>query len=109
MPLRTPPPRSPTLSPDAPHALTAPDAANRLRLPDDVQLQLLQVAHHKQLQRGDSLFLKGSAPDALFGVVSGSLVYTSTSWRSSARRWSCTPMGMMSVLPPQVGTGSLGS
>ncbi|WP_010461524.1 Crp/Fnr family transcriptional regulator [Acidovorax radicis] len=82
MPLRTPPPRSPTLSPDAPHALTAPDAphaltapdaANRLRLPDDVQLQLLQVAHHKQLQRGDSLFLKGSAPDALFGVVSGSL------------------------------------
>lgn len=55
------------------HALTAPDAADRLRLPDDVQRQLLQVAHRQQLQRGDSLFLKGSAPDALFGVVSGSL------------------------------------
>ena len=55
------------------HALTAPDAADRLRLPDDVQRQLLQVAHRQQLQRGDSLFLKGSAPDALFGVLSGSL------------------------------------
>ena len=56
-----------------PPALTAPDAADRLRLPGDVQHLLLQAAHRRQLQRGDSLFLKGSAPDALFGVVSGAL------------------------------------
>jgi len=38
-----------------------------------VQDALLQVAHRRQLQRGDSLFLKGSAPDALFGMVQGAL------------------------------------
>jgi len=59
--------------PPTPPALTAPDAADRLRLPGDVQHLLLQAAHRRQLQRGDSLFLKGSAPDALFGVVSGAL------------------------------------
>jgi len=74
MPLRTPPPRSPIAHPDTPQALAAPDDdASRLRLPAPVQRQLLEVAHRKLLQRGDSLFLKGSAPDALFGVVSGSL------------------------------------
>ncbi|MDP3654829.1 MAG: Crp/Fnr family transcriptional regulator [Rhodoferax sp.] len=44
-----------------------------LRLPQDVQQTLLAVAHRRMLVPGDSLFLKGSAPDALFGVVSGSL------------------------------------
>jgi CRP-like cAMP-binding protein len=44
-----------------------------MRLPENVQRLLLGVAHQKTLARGDSLFLKGSAPDALFGVVSGSL------------------------------------
>ncbi|MDZ7865933.1 Crp/Fnr family transcriptional regulator [Acidovorax sp.] len=48
-------------------------ADERLRLPEEVQDALLQVAHRRQLQRGDSLFLKGSAPDALFGMVQGAL------------------------------------
>ncbi|MDP4072965.1 Crp/Fnr family transcriptional regulator [Acidovorax sp. A1169] len=48
-------------------------ADERLRLPKEVQDALLQVAHRRQLQRGDSLFLKGSAPDALFGMVQGAL------------------------------------
>lgn len=48
-------------------------ADERLRLPQEVQDALLQVAHRRQLQRGDSLFLKGSAPDALFGMVQGAL------------------------------------
>ncbi|MES2609655.1 MAG: Crp/Fnr family transcriptional regulator [Pseudomonadota bacterium] len=48
-------------------------ANERLRLPQEVQDALLQVAHRRQLQRGDSLFLKGSAPDALFGMVQGAL------------------------------------
>ncbi|EJE51435.1 cAMP-binding protein [Acidovorax sp. CF316] len=48
-------------------------ADERLRLPQEVQDALLQVAHRRHLQRGDSLFLKGSAPDALFGMVQGAL------------------------------------
>jgi CRP/FNR family cyclic AMP-dependent transcriptional regulator len=51
----------------------SPEFDDRQMLPDDVQQQLLEVAHHRSLARGDSLFLKGSAPDALFGVLSGSL------------------------------------
>lgn len=50
-----------------------PRADEQLRLPEEVQHALLQVAHRRQLQRGDSLFLKGSAPDALFGMVQGAL------------------------------------
>jgi CRP-like cAMP-binding protein len=46
---------------------------DRMRLPEEVQRTLLAVAHRRTLARGDSLFLKGSMPDALFGVVSGSL------------------------------------
>ena len=49
------------------------DADDRMRLPDDVQQTLLDVAHRKRLVRGDSLFIKGSSPDALFGVIAGSL------------------------------------
>ncbi|QNK66781.1 Crp/Fnr family transcriptional regulator [Variovorax sp. PAMC26660] len=49
------------------------DADDRMRLPDAVQQTLLDVAHRKRLVRGDSLFLKGSSPDALFGVIAGSL------------------------------------
>lgn len=52
-------------------ALTEDDDA--MRLPQGVQQRLLDVAHRRSLQRGESLFLKGSAPDALFGVVSGLL------------------------------------
>lgn len=44
-----------------------------MRLPEDVQQRLLAVAHRRTLARGESLFHKGSSPDALFGVVSGSL------------------------------------
>ena len=44
-----------------------------MRLPVAVQNSLLAVAHRKTLLRGDSLFLKGSSPDALFGVVRGAL------------------------------------
>lgn len=44
-----------------------------MRLADDVQQRLLAVAHRRALARGESLFYKGSSPDALFGVVAGSL------------------------------------
>ena len=50
-----------------------PDPSDHLRLPQSVQDQLLDVAHRRTLAPGDSLFLKGSAPDALFGVVRGVL------------------------------------
>ena len=44
-----------------------------MRLPDEVQRALLAVAQRKTLARGDSLFLRGSMPDALFGIIHGSL------------------------------------
>ncbi|WP_436312019.1 Crp/Fnr family transcriptional regulator [Variovorax sp. LjRoot84] len=47
--------------------------ADDMRLPEDIQQTLLAVAHRRTLARGGSLFHKGSSPDALFGVVSGSL------------------------------------
>ena len=50
-----------------------PDFTDCLRIPQDVQDRLLDVSHRKTLAPGDSLFLKGSAPDALFGVVRGAL------------------------------------
>ncbi len=50
-----------------------PDPSDHLRLPQDVQDRLLDVAHRRTLAPGDSLFLKGSSPDALFGVVRGAL------------------------------------
>ncbi len=56
-----------------PAASLATSDDDRMRLPENVQRMLLGVARHRTLARGDSLFLKGSAPDALFGVVSGSL------------------------------------
>lgn len=49
------------------------DPSDHLRLPQGVQDQLLEVAHRRTLAPGDSLFFKGSAPDALFGVVRGAL------------------------------------
>jgi CRP/FNR family cyclic AMP-dependent transcriptional regulator len=49
------------------------DPSDHLRLPQDVQDRLLEVAHRRTLAPGESLFLKGSAPDALFGVVRGAL------------------------------------
>lgn len=49
------------------------DADDRMRLPEAVQRTLLAVARRRTLARGESLFLKGSAPDALFGVVHGAL------------------------------------
>ena len=56
------------------HASQPPsDPSDYLHLPQGVQDQLLEVAHRKTLAPGDSLFLKGSAPDALFGVVRGTL------------------------------------
>lgn len=55
------------------HTKPPPDASDHLRLPQDVQQRLLDVARRQTLAPGDSLFLKGSAPDALFGVVHGTL------------------------------------
>lgn len=49
------------------------DPSDHLRLPKEVQDHLLLVAQRRTLAPGDSLFLKGSAPDALFGVVRGAL------------------------------------
>jgi len=49
------------------------DASDALRLSPPVQAALLAVARRRTLAPGDSLFLKGSMPDALFGVVQGSL------------------------------------
>lgn len=46
---------------------------DRLRLPTGIQKALLEKAQRKTLVKGESLFLKGSAPDALFGVVQGIL------------------------------------
>lgn len=45
----------------------------RTLLPPAVQQALLAIARRKPLGRGDALFLKGSMPDALFGVVEGEL------------------------------------
>jgi CRP/FNR family cyclic AMP-dependent transcriptional regulator len=45
----------------------------RTLLPPPVQQALLAIARRKLLDRGDALFLKGSMPDALFGVVNGEL------------------------------------
>ncbi len=50
-----------------------PSDSSLMRLPQEVQRTLLAVAHRRLLAPGESLFLKGSAPDALFGVLSGSL------------------------------------
>jgi CRP/FNR family transcriptional regulator, cyclic AMP receptor protein len=52
----------------------APPADDPMRLPDAVQSLLLAHAHRRPLAAGESLFLAGSMPDALFGVVSGCLV-----------------------------------
>jgi CRP-like cAMP-binding protein len=49
------------------------DGADAMLLPRQVQAALLDVAHRRRLSPGDSLFLKGSMPDALFGVVQGML------------------------------------
>lgn len=54
-------------------SLASDDPSDHLRLPQDVQDRLLDVAHRRTLAPGDSLFLKGSSPDALFGVVRGAL------------------------------------
>lgn len=49
------------------------DLDDSMRLIQPVQAALLAVAHRRTLAQGDSLFLKGSMPDALFGVVQGTL------------------------------------
>lgn len=49
------------------------DAHDSLHLSAPVQAALLAVSHRRMLAPGDSLFLKGSMPDALFGVVQGTL------------------------------------
>lgn len=56
-----------------PHAQPSPLHNSDMRLADDVQQRLLAVAHRRSLARGESLFRKGSSPDALFGVVAGTL------------------------------------
>ncbi len=59
-------------SPEPQHpALAAP--TDHMRLPPDVQRQLLAAARPRLLDRGEALFLKGSMPDALFGVTRGVL------------------------------------
>ncbi|WP_341893532.1 Crp/Fnr family transcriptional regulator [Variovorax sp. YR752] len=60
-------------SPAEPDAQHSPVHNSDMRLAEDVQQRLLAVAHRRTLVRGESLFHKGSSPDALFGVVSGSL------------------------------------
>ncbi|WP_447776920.1 Crp/Fnr family transcriptional regulator [Variovorax boronicumulans] len=60
-------------SPAEPDAQPSPVHNSDMRLAEDVQQRLLAVAHRRTLVRGESLFHKGSSPDALFGVVSGSL------------------------------------
>jgi CRP/FNR family transcriptional regulator, cyclic AMP receptor protein len=52
---------------------SAATANDPMRLPDEVQAMLLDLSRIKPLVAGESLFLKGSMPDALFGVVSGCL------------------------------------
>ena len=64
---------SSSASPAEPDVQPSPVHNSDMRLADDVQQRLLAVAHRRTLVRGDSLFHKGSSPDALFGVVSGSL------------------------------------
>jgi len=68
-------PRTPLSSraTEAQAAAPSPPQGNDMRLAEDVQARLLAVAHRRTLARGESLFHKGSSPDALFGVVSGSL------------------------------------
>ncbi|WP_422096406.1 Crp/Fnr family transcriptional regulator [Variovorax sp.] len=58
---------------DEPVAQPSPVHNGDMRLDAGVQQQLLAVAHRRTLARGESLFHKGSSPDALFGVVAGSL------------------------------------
>ena len=58
---------------EEPGAPPSPVHNGDMRLDAGVQQQLLAVAHRRTLARGESLFLKGSSPDALFGVVAGSL------------------------------------
>lgn len=55
------------------HDEIATEAAEQLRLPADVQALLMAHSHSVRLGRGESLFLKGSEPNALFGVVQGRL------------------------------------
>lgn len=58
---------------EEPGAPPSPVHNGDMRLDAGVQRQLLAVAHRRTLARGESLFHKGSSPDALFGVVAGSL------------------------------------
>ena len=60
-------------APWMPSSASTPVHPNDMRLADAVQRRLLEVAHRRTLGRGEALFLKGSSPDALFGVVRGSL------------------------------------
>lgn len=60
-------------TPPLPPAEPIGDTIDPMRLPDEVQALLLAQAHRRPLAAGQSLFLKGSRPDALFGVVSGCL------------------------------------
>ncbi|MFM9928117.1 Crp/Fnr family transcriptional regulator [Variovorax sp. H27-G14] len=72
-PAHTPTPTPTPSSLPASNAPRSPVHNSDMRLADDVQQRLLAVAHRRTLARGESLFSKGSAPDALFGVVGGSL------------------------------------
>lgn len=67
-------PSSPGQAADAmPPAQVSPVHNSEMRLAADVQQRLLAVARRRTLARGESLFHKGSSPDALFGVVDGAL------------------------------------
>ena len=59
--------------PSRPAEPDSPVHNSDMRLAEHVQQRLLAVAHRRTLARGESLFHKGSAPDALFGVIGGSL------------------------------------
>lgn len=50
-----------------------------LNLPDHVAELLLQASQRRKLSRGESLFAYGSAPDAMFGMVTGAVRTSITS------------------------------
>lgn len=63
-----------------PLAAQAPDAVPwHLDLPVDVAALLLQASQRRQLVRGEQLFAWGSAPDAMFGMLGGTVRTSITS------------------------------
>lgn len=61
-------------APSSPADLVSAEARpDRMRLPDEVQALLLARSRRVRLAPGDTLFAGDAAPNALFGVISGTL------------------------------------